>query len=291
MTAARIPSAALQVVHRGTAGARLGVPTASLQVVHRGTDGARLLVSEAVLQLVSRSVASRARVSDAVALVVHNGDDGAMVRESFGALQVVYTTGSQSAGRQRAWTFDLDGHTFYVLDLDTNGALLFDLTTGQWTRFETAGHAGAWNFKNGFHWRDGHMVIGGKDAYGILQRLATDVFTDEGWRTVEYEVRGLLTVNGIDFYRQYALRMVGSAGRNTAEPAELRMQFSDDEGATWSKEFTVELVSDTRQRLEFRSLGAFTAPGRIFRLYSEGGVKYIGYVEAEIGGENERTPA
>ena len=61
------------------------------------------------------------------------------------------------------------------------------------------------------------------------------------------------------------------------------MRFSDDEGVTWSNEFSITLETDAKQRLEFRSLGAFAEPGRIFRLYDTGGIKFIGRCEADIG--------
>lgn len=214
------------------------------------------------------------------------------MRTSFASTQVVWTTGSTDNSRQRAWTFDFDGHTFYVLDMGATGALVYDLTTGQWTKFQTEGFDGGWNFKNGFHWRDGKMVVGGYSGFGTLLKLTPDSFVDEGWRPVFTELRGLVSVEGTDYRRQYALRLIGSAGRLTEDESPiLRMQFSDDQGATWSEEYSITLETNTRQRIEFRSLGAFTAPGRIFRFYDEGGVKFVGYVEADIGGEDARTPS
>ena len=40
----------------------------------------------------------------------------------------------------------------------------------------------------------------------------------------------------------------------------LKMRFSDDQGDSRSDEFSLTLIPDTRQRIEFRSLGAFAAP-------------------------------
>jgi len=214
-----------------------------------------------------------------------------MARVASAAFQVVWATGDLDGSRQRAWTFDLDGHTFYVLDLGASGTLVYDTLTGQWSRFRTAGYGG-WNFKNGFHWRTGKMVIGGADGSGQLLRLSAQSFLDEGWRPVIYEVRGMVQTTSKDFIRQYALRMIGATGllADSISPA-TKMQFSDDRGVTWSPVFTLELTPNSRQRIEFRSLGAFTAPGRIFRIYDEGGIKFIANVEAHMGGEDGRTPA
>ncbi len=91
------------------------------------------------------------------------------------------------------------------------------------------------------------------------------------------------------YVRQYNLRLVGAAGRRSldddVDPLTLAMVYSDDGGDTWSDEDTVELTSDTKQRIEFRSLGAFRQPGRIFRLYDNGGIKFLAYVMADVDGE------
>lgn len=250
------------------------------------------MLADATAQVVTFSQAGRLRVGYAYASVVHNGGTGAMVRDSFGALQVLYTVGVADTARRRAWTFDFDGHTFYVLDLGGAGTLVYDLTTGQWSKFETNGFDGVWDFRNGFHWRTGKMVVGGSTIGATIRKLMADSFLDEGWRPVTYEVRGLIPVAGTAFHRQYTLRLIGSAGQTADAIAPvLKMRFSDDQGVSWSAEHSIALRQDTRQRIEFRSLGAFTAPGRIFRIYDDGGVKFIAYVESDIGGEDASTPA
>jgi len=283
-------NSALQAV-RSSAGATVRQHGVVVQAVTRGTATV-VRVPSATVQIVSQSAVTRVKVAQSFVQAIRRGSLGAVVREALATVQVVYTTGIPESARARAWAFDFDGHTFYALDLGVSGTLVYDITTGQWSRFVTAGHDGHWDMKNGFHWRSGGMVVGGHAASPALQRLDEGSFFDEGWRPVEYEVRGALPVNGKDFRRQYSLRLVGSAGLTAGDITPvLKMQFSDDQGASWSAEHTVELKQDTRQRIEFRSLGAFTAPGRIFRLYSEGGIKFIAYVEADIGGENGSIPA
>lgn len=288
----RAVDAAVQLVQQSGPGGRLRVGEAFAQTIHQGATGARALLAESTAQIVTFSQAGRLRAGESFLQVIHSGSSGAMARESFGALQVLYTVGVADATRRLAWTFDFDGHTFYVLDLGGDGTLVYDLTTGQWSKFDTNGFNGVWDFRSGFHWRTGKMVVGGSTIGATIRKLVADSFLDEGWRPVTYEVRGLLPVAGTDYRRQYTLRLVGSAGQTADSVAPvLKMRFSDDQGVTWSEERTITLTQDTRQRIEFRSLGAFTAPGRIFRIYDEGGVKFIAYVEADIGGEDAATPA
>ncbi len=284
MVTVRSPFSAVQTVRRGSGGTLWNTST-SVQVVSRIT-ARQVRTSFANVQVVLKINAAYLWVPQVVLQVVRQGDDGAMARVPFTTLQVIWTTGDPDGTRQRAWTFDFDGHTFYVLDLGSNGTLVLDLLTQQWSRFKTGGFEG-WNFKNGFHWRDGGMVLGGADGEGRLLRLTAQSFLDEGWRPVVYEVRGIVQTSGTDFMRQYSLRMIGSTGllADSISPT-MKMQFSDDRGVTWGPEYSLELTTNTRQRIEFRSLGAFTAPGRIFRIYDEGGVKFIANVEADIGGAN-----
>jgi len=302
----RSPFSAVQAVRQGSG--VMHATSATAQAVRQGLGGSlrsTFVTVQAVLQTTPREVRTsfvavqavlrvltqQMRAAQVVAQVIRQGDDGAMARVPFSVTQLVWTTGDPSGVRQRAWTFDFDGHTFYVLDLGSNGTLVYDILTQQWSRFRTAGYGG-WNFKNGFHWRSGKMVIGGADGSGQLLKLTPQSFLDEGWRPVIYEVTGILQTGGIDFLRQYALRMVGSAGvlADSISPT-LFMEFSDDRGVTWGPTYQIELTTNTRQRIEFRSLGAFTAPGRMFRIYDEGGIKFIANVEADIGGADGRTPS
>lgn len=284
MESARVSSAALQALTGDFLSARSRVSSGTMQVAYAGpAQNGR--VASATLQAALSIPAEHSRVVNFAAQVARStGGDGAMARVGYAALQTVWVTGPQDGTRQRAWTFDFDGHTFYVLDLADRGALIFDTLTGQWSKFVTEGYDGGWNFKNGFQWTTGGVVVGGEDGTGRLLQLTPQNYLDEGWRPVVYEVRGILPTKSIDFISNYSLRMIGSAGVTADSVAPvMRMQYSDDRGETWSSEWTLELTANTEQRIEFRSLGAFCSPGRIFRIYDQGGIQFIAAVEAETG--------
>ena len=263
----------------------VNVGSSSLQVVRSGSAGGSIAATYTAVQVVTNLHVDAVRVTDAMLQVIRSGSAGGVIRASSELAQVIYTVGVTASDRQRAWFFDLDGHTFYVLDLAENGALIYDATTQQWTHFETAGFGGHWNMKNGFHWRAGKQIVGGDISSGVIFELQPGQWLDEGWRPVVYEVRGAIFATDIETHRNFALRLIGSAGRTAdSEAPKINMQFSDDNGATWSHEFEVTLTMDTRQRIEWRSLGAFSHPGRIFRLYDTGGVKFIAAVVADVEG-------
>ena len=258
------------------------------------TSPKRILLSQIDGQVLFQSTPMRIQVAQLLAqiLIQNQGDEtgGGLFRVAGLEPQVVYSVGVPDTPRQKAWTFDFDGHTFYVLDLAEKGAMVYDLTTQSWSQWDTAGYEGHFNFKNGFHWRDGKQVVGGGILDGLLVSLDEGSYIDEDFRPVTYEVNGVVFASSETYIRQFNLRLVGSPGRtglvDPINPPILNMAFSDDNGATWSNPRAIELTSDPRQRIEFRSLGAFRQPGRIFKLYDNGGVKFIAYVMADVeGGE------
>lgn len=289
---ARVSTFTVQTLQQSeSSGSTAGVTSLTAQALISSTP-ARVQVSNLAAQTLTSTTPKRTQIASLMAqLLIQNlASTGGTFRNTENTGQVLYSIGVDDTPRQRAWTFDFDGHTFYVLDLGTSGALVYDLTTQSWSKWTTPGYEGHFNFKNGFHWRDGKQVIGGGLLDGLLVALDEDSFLDEDFRPVTYEVRGVIFASAERFIRQYNLRLIGSPGRtglvDTEAPPTLNMQYSDDNGATWSTARTVTLsLTDNNQRIEFRSLGAFRQPGRIFRLYDSGGIKFLAYVMADVEGE------
>jgi len=289
---ARIPQLVAQVVTQSDgSGNAVALSGMSAQMVTQSTSKGQR-VAQLTAQAITTTTPKATKVAQLLAQVlVQSGGaaSGGWVRDTALYPQVVYSIGVEDTPRQKAWTFDFDGHTFYVLDLAERGALAFNTTTKSWSKFETEGYEGHWNAKNGFHWRDGKMVVAGGLLDGLIVRLDEDTFMDEGFRPVTYEVQGVVFASREQYIRQFNLRLIGSSGRtgldDTVVPPTLRMQYSDDNGATWSTERLVTLTTTPTQRIEFRSLGAFRQPGRIFRLFDSGGIKFLAYVMADVEGE------
>ena len=284
--ATRAVGMTLQSVLSNTGGARVRTSGASIQTISANHPRYIRVLDAALQAVVKSSGGSVIQTKSLSAQIVVGGAANGLIRDTSNALQVVYTTGVASAVRQRAWPFEHDGHTFYALDLGANGTLVYDITEGRWSHYDTQNYLGHWNMKNGMIWHSAKKVLAGDISNGTVYELDLTSFLDNDFRPVIYEVNGVLFATDIGFHRQYALRLMGSAGRTAdLEAPVLNMKFSDDNGATWSNEYSVTLTADSQQRIEFRSLGAFSAPGRIFRLYDTGGVKFIAYVMAEVDGK------
>ena len=288
----RISNLNVEVVTQSPAASGNGffVTSAAIQAITQG-GVSRVQVSQIDTQVIIQTIPAGAFVAQMLlqVLVQNASNGGGKFNTSGFSPQVIYTIGVPDTERQKAWTFDFDGHTFYVLDLAEMGAMVYDLTTQSWSHWDTAGYEGHFNMKNGFHWRDGKQVVGGGLLDGLLVRLQEGSYLDEDFRPVTYEVNGVVFASSESYIRQFNLRLVGSPGRtglvDAINPPILNMTFSDDNGATWSNPRAIELTADTNQRIEFRSLGAFKQPGRIFRLYDNGGVKFLAYVIADVEGE------
>jgi len=290
MSFQRLTGITAQVVSRSLSGGVSKVSGSSAQAVVKTT--ARVVkVSDLVPQAVTSVAVRYTRVAQAVIQVLVHSMSGGEVAVGSAFAEVVFSVGIPATPRQHAWTFDFDGHTFYVLDLGDRGAMVYDLTTRSWSVWDTLGYQGHLNMKNGFHWRDGKMVVGGGILNGLLVQMNEGSYLDEDFRPVAYEVSGVVFASTERYIRQVSLRLVGSPGRtglvDVVNPPVLNMTYSDDNGATWAPTQAVTLSSDSSQRIEFRSLGAFRQPGRIFKLFDNGGVKFIAYVMADVEGEKQ----
>jgi hypothetical protein len=198
---------------------------------------------------------------------------------------------SLAESRLRCWTYTLDGHTFYVLDLGVEGTWVWDLTSSEWANFFTTGFL-QWDVANGTQW--GNRVVGGSlnttDVWELKAEASSDndaaldiVHTVTGG--LQMRTRGKLSVG--------ALRVMTSSNKigAIAGTSSLDMRFSDDNGDTWSATYSVALTSSVTAEIAYRSLGSFAAPGRIFELRDVGGPVRIDGADVEIPGLDNGNPA
>lgn len=80
-------------------------------------------------------------------------------------------------GNPVAWTFGLDGHEFYVLDVPGQGTYAYDASTTAWCEFSSGLTAG-WRAHVGYQ-EGGDLFAGAKDA-ATIWRLSPESATDDG---------------------------------------------------------------------------------------------------------------
>ncbi len=208
------------------------------------------------------------------------------------AVQVAYKTGSVENLNLRAWTFALDGHTFYVVTLGEEGTYVYDLDTGQWAQWQTAGLSG-WNMEQGIIWNN--RVVAGDQSNPTIWELDPESFLDDGFKTQTRVVTGGLSTRLRNFPPVFEFRITASLAEpdvaNTAPATQptVSLRFSDDKGKTYTQA-EQDIVIDTtqlRQEISWRSLGVMNSPFRVFEVTDVGAVATIYGADVDVGGEED----
>lgn len=209
---------------------------------------------------------------------------------------LVVCRGRVAQPRIKVWTFTLDGHDFYVLQLQEE-TLIYDFSTQQWHvwgSFESA----SWRAIHGIDWKASigsllaslggaeiSNVLVGDDTTGALYFLAPqqaeDDYTteDRAGRTYPFvrHVHAQITHRGRDYMPLNGVLLTGSVGDvNTASNLNVTLTYSDDRGHTYNDAGSV-LIEDGNYdtRVEWRSLGALKQPGRLLKITDYGGLVRI----------------
>jgi hypothetical protein len=186
--------------------------------------------------------------------------------------------------RVRAWTFSLDGHDFYVLQLGETETLVCDLATGHWAEWENT-ERGFWRAVHGRNWTtvgsqiladNGNRtnIVAGDDTFGILWLLdpqrghdddpadaAETPFRRKAMGGVAMRMRETAQCNQV-----FLMANKGTSDLSLAAPT-VQLETSDDAEATWLDQGAITIsVGDYSQELSWASLGLISAPGRAFRV-------------------------
>lgn len=237
------------------------------------------------LVVVGPNEAHTAYESQTAALAVYAGDAASadLNKVSQTAELVVWGVAPPGAeNRTRAWTFILDGHVFYVLDLGEEGTFLYDIGTNEWCKWETDGYVG-WNVRMGVQWGQAPgRIIGGDTFSPTAWELDPDATIDEGFRDITHVSTGGISTRSRVYLGVESVRVVGSLGDLDDDTlVTFQLRFSDDNGETWQDGvsssnpagFVVEMAAgDFGTEVAWRSLGSFMSPGRVFEFTDVGGL-------------------
>jgi hypothetical protein len=260
------------------------------ELVVYATPGRGRMAGLAELVVVSPPESQRGRLSDMALVVPYAKGAYAVPHVSELSELSVFSTAPPAQAQSLAWTFSLDGHTFYVLDLGEQGTFLYDTTTQGWCEFQTQNSVG-WNFRNGCMWFAGAPRIAGGDSTGpYIWELSPAALFDDGFRDIEHAATAAVALRSRVYVSMSELRVAASAGilDDTAGAAFMQLTYSDDGGQSYSDPVIVQLVvgatPDGQQDIRFSSLGSFMAPGRTLQISDVGGVLRLDGVDAMIDG-------
>lgn len=164
-----------------------------------------------------------------------------------------------------AWTFQLQGHQFYVLNAPSF-TWACDLLTSNWYE---------WSSYQAARWQaEGFLAIGGKRIVGDyavakLYELDPDVGQDAG----EYLIWKLISGAAGQFPNRFVadhiyLDLVVGVGTPTETNPQIMLRTSNDDARSWSSEMQrpIGAQGDYKRQVSFRSLGSSGQDGMRFEI-------------------------
>lgn len=222
----------------------------------------QLIVMEAFGPLASKDVTN----SQQLGFIAYSANVETQVSQV--VVLIAYATNEPNVARQDAWTYILDGHRFYVLPLGPEGTWAYDLSTKEWCQLQSDGFTGL-NFSRGVMW--GLRVMGGDMLYPNLYEFDPTQPYDEGWRPITHIVTGGVPLRGRYNVGVANFTITASVNDVTSVGEPISLQFSDDNGTTWSPTLDIPLTDISTQKLIWNSLGSFSNPGRVFMITDTAG--------------------
>ncbi len=258
------------------------------------TEGAPdLRASQVVPLAVINYPSEEVQQFQASAQVVEKRDTDAKV---FQAFAMVVVRGLPEWPVCRAWTYTLDGHDFYVLNLVTE-TLVCDLSQQPpaWFSWGT-GDSALWRGWVGKQWvaklpnEDAfgtNMLVGDRvtgTLYFLNPQLPADDnpdFTEDGTQPFRRVVTGQVIVRGRSAVPCFGVELTGSPPQlydETLNSAELFV--SDDRGGSYVSCGTITVEENAYdQRFDWLSLGSMFSPGRLFQIVDYGALTRIDDLE------------
>ncbi len=201
----------------------------------------------------------------------------------------------------RVFSYDQDGHWFYVIRLPTGYTLVWDDFAQQWYIY-ASGDGLSWRPYHGVNWLGsgalmgtyGSNVVVGDDGNGALYMLNPSSPTDDDaivgaavQRPFTRMLTGQVSVRGNDQHPCYGVEAGGSIGENEVGLTDVTLSTSDDSGHTYYDQGTISInPTDYGARLDWNyGLGSFTGPGRLFRITDDGALQRIDWLEMNAGPE------
>ncbi len=191
---------------------------------------------------------------------------------------LVLTLSNPDRRTLKAWTYDLDGHSFYVLKLGELGTVVYDVATGQWSEYATKGQL-TWRAQIGRNWES--EIVAGDDKTGQLWYLRPNQGFDAdgsgGVDLIERVVTGFIPVRMRETLQCQAAYLTGSVGTPINADVKIRLRTSDDGGRTWLDHGEVSPGNPGEFKFEvsWRSLGLISDPHRIFEISDSGAMVRI----------------
>lgn len=224
---------------------------------------------------VERGCADRDSIQKIDSAAMFVGDDKVVYRMSGYSPQRVSTHGIEQRLSQatyfRAFTYELEGHSFYVLNTDV-GTFVYDVATGAWAERKSYGLI---SYRVGCAIQAHGRLLFGDNQVATIHAASVDTFAEDGNpMPITIELPPLEA--GRETATLYAIELYCETGVGNADAADPQaiMQWSRDGGRTWSAELwrsmgaigAYKTRSVWRPNVEFRQLQIrFILPEKVRR--------------------------
>lgn len=202
-----------------------------------------------------------------------------------------------------AFPLILDGHEMYAIRLGDDETLLYDLTTGSWSSWDSPGQD-TWRANAALNWvgvlgsgaenAPTTNVILGDDKFGILWMLNPEAGQDDGpfdgdtAQPFTRAVTGGIPIRGRPSPRCNAVYLTASIGDLDMVNTSIQLRYSDDNGRTYITAGTSIVQPGLyTTELRWRSLGMMKAPGRIFEFIDSGATVRLDGADARLDNKTE----
>jgi hypothetical protein len=185
----------------------------------------------------------------------------------------------------RGFVYTQEGHLFYVLIFPTDKlTLIYDTSTLQWHKRTSYANDGPW--RPGWIVREGKTILAGDRTNGKIYKLDPDTYTDDGqpirW---EFTLQNVNSENKMIVHDWLELKIQSGVGLVSGQGSDpkLWMTYSDDDGASWSREKWKPMgkMGERQRRIRWPSLGR--SRGRIYKFGGTDPVKKL-IVNANLEG-------
>lgn len=274
------------------------IPKASVEAVASGPS-ARIEGTKAGVQAAALSLTAQIQATSANLTLPVVQEKTFQVTKA--AVQVV-CRGRPELAYVRAWTFTLDGHEYYVLQLQEM-TLVYDIQMKQWYNWGSVDRD-LWRAQIGIDWNanvgkiiGGSLgatnIIVGDYALGSLYFLNTALNEDtgpegDGFLPFKRDLYAQAAVRGHDYVPCNGIELSGSIGETSgATVTSVTLEYSDDSGHTYVNAGAIDVTPGQYSFvLQWPSLGSFKGPGRLFRVTDWGVLARVDGIDMNDGTDN-----
>jgi len=232
------------------------------------------------------------RATQSTAKVVYSGNLN--IRATQAKVLVLYS-GRIDTPKIKTMGFNLDAHTFYCIRLGSAmKTLVYDKYTNMWSWW-CREPSNSLDSHTGMNWRSsgsigtnyGSNILLGDASNGNLyimdpmSGLDSNANYDYSFQRV---ATGQMTTRGRTFTPIYSVYLTASLGKPALTVNSVKLEYSDDQGHTYTVAdpvYTVE-TANYGQEFSWRSIGQIGAPGRLFRITDDGAFARIDALDVNI---------